>query len=80
MNVEMRWWVFVMASIGICFANAAEIANNHQTYIAQYATEYLPLGMDANSWYDFLSMERLECESFPEKQVSCAGSTPTQML
>ena len=53
MNVEMRCWVFVIASIGICFANAAEIANNHQAYIAQYAREYLPLGMDANSWYDF---------------------------
>ena len=30
------------------------------------------------TWFDFLSMERLECESFPDKQVSSAVSTPTQ--
>lgn len=50
MNTKMKVWFFVMIGIGICFANASEVANIHQTYIAQYAKEYLPLGMDTNYW------------------------------
>lgn len=53
MNIKMKVLFFVMSGIGVCFADAAEIANSHQAYIAQYGQEHLPLGMDANYWYDF---------------------------
>ncbi|MBR3922972.1 MAG: hypothetical protein IKJ45_07645 [Kiritimatiellae bacterium] len=53
MNTKMKVLFFVMSGIGVCFADAAEIANSHQAYIAQYGQEHLPLGMDANYWYDF---------------------------
>ena len=53
MNTKMRVWFFVMTAVGAVFADAAETENGHQAYIAQYAKEYLPSGMDANDWYDF---------------------------
>ncbi len=53
MNFRARVWLLIISSVGICLTNIAQVTNGRQSYVAQYAKEYFPSGMDASYWYDF---------------------------
>ena len=53
MNFRARVWLVIISSVGICLTNIAQVTNGRQSYVAQYAKEYFPSGMDASYWYDF---------------------------